>query len=53
MSARNRVYRAQARLIREQAYQLRRKNDQRDLNRLPWWRQRTIGNAITVLLRQF
>lgn len=47
------LVRAQARLIREQAYFLRRENDEHDLNELPWWRQRTVGNLIIALVRRY
>ena len=44
--------RAYSSWLREQTYEMRRNNDRRDLKRLPWWRQRTLGNAIAALLRQ-
>jgi len=47
------VARAQAMILREQAYQLRRANDEHDLDELPWWRQRTLGNLLTVLIQRY
>jgi hypothetical protein len=29
---------------------LRRENDERDLDDLPWWRQRTLGNMLRSLI---
>jgi hypothetical protein len=47
------LVKAQARLLQEQAYSLRRENDEQDLDDLPWWRQRTLGNAITALISRY
>jgi hypothetical protein len=53
MSTRNRVWRAQAKILREHAYELRRENDEHDLDELPWWRQRTVGNLIIALIQRY
>lgn len=51
--AQRKVARAQARVINEQARTLRHENDERELDEMPWWRQRTLGNAITALIRRY
>jgi hypothetical protein len=44
------VARAEADKTREETYVLRRENDERDLDDLPWWRQRTLGNMLRSLI---
>ena len=41
---------AQAAKTREETYEARRKNDENDLDDLPWWRQRTLGNMLRSLI---
>lgn len=45
--------RQMARLIREERYRLRRKNDEHDLRHLPWWQQRTGANMLRALIRRW
>jgi hypothetical protein len=45
-----RVARAESARIDEDTYAERRKNDDRDLDDLPWWRQRTLGNMLRSLI---
>ena len=47
------VARAQAQVLREQARTLRRENDEREMDDMPWWRQRTLGNAIASLITRY
>ena len=57
MSARKRrakaemtVAKAQAARTAEETYAARRRNDEADLDDLPWWRQRTLGNMLRSLI---
>ena len=45
-----RVAKAESARIAEETYQARRKNDENDLDELPWWRQRTLGNMLRSLI---
>jgi hypothetical protein len=42
--------RAEAARTAEETYAARRENDERDLDDLPWWRQRTLGNMLRSLI---
>lgn len=44
------VARAESARIREETYAARRRNDEADLDDLPWWRQRTLGNMLRSLI---
>lgn len=45
--------RAQARYLRTQARIDQRREDQRDLKKLPWWQQRNVGLMVLALIRQW